>query len=82
MREGLLLFIPSSVSDDFLALEMANRKIRFLWNVGGGTGVVTHPQIIEGGNFDEDDKWYRIEAQRIRHLGRLSVRKQSSSSGK
>lgn len=84
---------------------MVDRKIRFVWNVGGGTGVVTHPEELERGNPDEDSSWYRIEAerlvyiisifkkvynfcinkflfQRIRHLGRLTVHKQSSRSTK
>lgn len=52
------------LQDDFVALEMFDRKIRFIWNVGGGTGVVTHPEILDAGNPDEDRSWYRIEAER------------------
>ena len=43
---------------------MVDRKIRFVWNVGGGTGVVTHPEILESGDFSDDEFWYRIEAER------------------
>lgn len=52
------------VQDDFLALEIVNRRVRFLWNVGGGTGIVTHPEVIESGDFQDDRFWYRIEAER------------------
>lgn len=43
---------------------MVNRRIRFLWNVGGGTGVVTHPEVLEPGDIKGDNSWYRIEAVR------------------
>ncbi|XP_066580920.1 laminin subunit alpha-1 [Prorops nasuta] len=81
-RDGVLFYLPSSINDDFLALEMIDRKIRFVWNIGGGTGVLTHPEIIESGSFDEDSSWYRVEAERIRHVGKLNVRKQASRSGR
>lgn len=47
-----------------MALEMVDGKIRFLWNVGSGTGVLTHPEEIEVGNPQDDNAWYRIEAER------------------
>lgn len=47
-----------------MALEMVDGKIRFVWNVGGGTGVLTHPEIIENGDPNDDDFWYRIEVER------------------
>lgn len=43
---------------------MYNRKIRFVWNVGGGTGSVTHPEILDAGNPYDETLWYRIEAER------------------
>lgn len=43
---------------------MIDRKVKFLWNVGGGTGILTHPEIIESGKLKEDRFWYRIEAER------------------
>ncbi|XP_048508975.1 laminin subunit alpha-1 [Athalia rosae] len=81
-KQGSLFYLPSSVSDDFVALEMVNRRIRFVWNVGGGTGVVIHPEVIEPGDIQSDNYWYRIEAERIRNVGKLSVRKQTSTSGR
>ncbi|XP_078049383.1 wing blister isoform X2 [Augochlora pura] len=79
-KEGSLFYLPSSINDDFLALEIINRRVRFVWNVGGGTGVVTHPEELKTGDFNDDRYWYRIEAARIRHVGRLRVRKQATLS--
>ena len=47
-----------------MALEMYDRKIRFIWNVGGGTGVITHPEVLNAGNPQEEAFWYRVEAER------------------
>ncbi|XP_076178093.1 laminin subunit alpha-1-like [Ptiloglossa arizonensis] len=80
-KEGSLFYLPSSINDDFMALEIINRRVRFVWNVGGGTGFLTHPEVIESGDFQDDRSWYRIEAERVRHIGKLQVRKQLSLSG-
>lgn len=47
-----------------MAIEMFDRRIRFVWNVGGGTGVVTHPEVLQVGSLADDKLWYRIEAER------------------
>ncbi|XP_074102845.1 wing blister [Cotesia typhae] len=81
-KDGLLFYLPSSQNDDFIALELYESKVRFLWNVGGDTGVLVHPEVLESGDPQDDNNWYRIEADRVRHTGKLSVRKQISTSGK
>ncbi|XP_072763928.1 laminin subunit alpha-1 isoform X2 [Anoplolepis gracilipes] len=81
-KEGSLFYLPSGINDDFVALEIVDRKVRFLWNVGGGTGILTHPEILESGDLQNDRFWYRIEAERTRHTGKLSVHRQTSTSGK
>ena len=35
-----------------------------MWNVGGGTGILTHPEVIQSGDLLDDRFWYRIEAER------------------
>lgn len=77
--EGALFYLPSSVNDDFLAIELFDSKIRFLWNVGGGKGVITHPEEITYGDPQNDESWYRIEAERTRNVGKLIVRKHATS---
>ncbi|XP_029679159.1 laminin subunit alpha-1-like [Formica exsecta] len=81
-KEGSLFYLPSGINDDFVALEIVDRRVRFLWNVGGGTGILTHPEILESGDLQNDRFWYRIEAERTRHTGKLSVHRQTSTSGK
>ncbi|GLG97830.1 Laminin subunit alpha [Gryllus bimaculatus] len=61
---------------EFMALEMVNRTIRFVWNAGGGVGVVVHPQKIEKAVLREDKNWYRIQVERTSNIARLSVRQQ------
>lgn len=80
-KEGSLFYLPSGINDDFIALEIVDKKVRFLWNVGGGTGILTHPEVLESGNLQNDRFWYRIEAKRMRHTGELNVLKQSPTSG-
>ena len=49
-----------------MAVEMVDRRIRFLWNNGGETQSVTHPLEL-GTNTEQlldDDRWYIIEATR------------------
>ncbi|XP_076245323.1 wing blister [Calliopsis andreniformis] len=75
-REGSLFYLPSNTNDDFLALELVDRRVRFLWNVGRDTGVLTHPEVIESGDVQDDTSWYRVEAERVRHKGTLYVGKQ------
>lgn len=55
---------PLFIQDDFLALEIIDRRVRFMWNVGGGTGILTHPEVIQSGDLLDDRFWYRIEAER------------------
>lgn len=52
------------LQDDFIALEIVDKKVRFVWNVGGGTGILVHPEVIENGDLRNDTSWYRIEAER------------------
>nr|XP_034195684.1 laminin subunit alpha-1 isoform X1 [Osmia lignaria] len=80
-KEGPLFYLPSSINDDFIALEIVDKRVRFVWNVGGGTGILVHPEVIESGDLRNDTSWYRIEAERMRHLGKLYVRKQASAIG-
>lgn len=49
-----------------MAIEMVNRQIRFLWNVGGNVGVVTNSEVLKTASKDyqNDRDWYSIEAER------------------
>lgn len=49
-----------------MAIEMVNRRIRFLWNVGGDTQIITHDKEIETNSeqFLKNSQWFKIEANR------------------
>lgn len=73
-----LLFLQGENSK-FIALEMVKRRVRLLWNLGGGTGSITHPLEIQTRDPKYDDAWYLIEANRTMNLGSLTVRRMSNN---
>eukprot|EP00094_Tigriopus_californicus_P001836 TCALIF_01772-PA protein Name:"Similar to Lama1 Laminin subunit alpha-1 (Mus musculus)" AED:0.11 eAED:0.12 QI:0/0.86/0.58/1/0.95/0.95/24/1780/2877 len=76
-RDGLLVYLPSTQHEDFMAIEMVDRRIRFLWNNGAGTQVISHNVTIETSNdlVRDEHAWYKITAQRVGNIGRLNVKK-------
>jgi laminin alpha 1/2 len=81
-RDSLLFYLPATKKHgndqetDFLAVEMLDRQIRFLWNAGGGTTVLSHPLKLQPSPDDlsDDSRWYKIEAERTGNVGSLRVR--------
>ncbi|XP_050425592.1 laminin subunit alpha-1 isoform X2 [Adelges cooleyi] len=81
-RDALLFYLSSKTTGDFVAIEMVNRKIRFVWDVGGGIGEITHPMHIQtASDLNNDQHWYRIEAERVHNFGKLLIRPQVVPSG-
>ena len=80
-RDGMLVYIPASGgANDFVAIDMVDRKIRFLWNNGANTQIITHNVTIESAMtpsnlLTDQHMWYKITAERIGNIGRLNVRK-------
>lgn len=64
--ESLLLFIGSKNGEDFLALEMYDRRIRLVYSSpsasSSGIHVLTHPKVIELNDHGllNDETWYSI----------------------
>nr|CAD7455143.1 unnamed protein product [Timema tahoe] len=75
-RNGVLLYLPSGTSDDFVAIEMVDRRIRFVWDVGHGSGTVEHPLQIKSGQLLSDIHWYKIQVDRTSNIAKLTVRPQ------
>ena len=81
-HDSLLFYLPATKKHgndqdvDFLAIEMVDRQIRFLWNAGGGTTVLTHPLKLQPSPDDlsDDSRWYKIEAERTGNVASLRVR--------
>ncbi|XP_058446853.1 laminin subunit alpha-1 isoform X1 [Malaya genurostris] len=63
----------------FIALEMYQRKIRLVWNLGDEEVVITHPTEIKPRDPKYDDAWYFIEANRTFNLCNLNVRRMTHS---
>ena len=57
----------------FIALEMVNRKIYLIWNLGADTGMIMHPLEIQMRDSKYDDAWYKIEVTRTLNTGSLIV---------
>ncbi|XP_054153012.1 laminin subunit alpha-2-like [Oppia nitens] len=76
-RDALLFFIGNKRTDDFMAIEMVDRKIRYIWNAGGGTKMLAHTLNIETNDQQllKDSQWYKIEVNRIRNEAILSVKR-------
>ena len=49
-----------------MALEMVNRRIRFVWNNGGQTQTIEYPRRLKTNNEQlmKDQHWYIIDAER------------------
>lgn len=81
IRNSLILFVsePSTqqnASDaDFMAIEMINRRIRFIWNCGRGPKYVDHPLEIKTSydGFKSIESWYKIEVIRVNNVVNLTV---------
>lgn len=82
-KDGLIIYLPSGDpvtsenSRDFMAIEMVERRIRFLWNNGAGTTAITHNTTIvplDSSRTNQDLQWYKITAERVGNIGRLNVR--------
>lgn len=80
-KDALLFYISSATTDDFMAVEMVERKIRFLWNAGGGTQVITHNLVIETNDpqMNKDNQWYKIMVTRVGNVATLKVKRTPES---
>ncbi len=48
---------------------MVNRKIRFVWDLGGGVAELTHHLHIQtAGDLQRDQHWYKIDVERYNEL--------------
>ncbi|XP_064486467.1 laminin subunit alpha lam-3-like [Ornithodoros turicata] len=75
---SLLFFIANSDGkDDFMAIEMIDRKIKFSFNAGGGTTSLKHNMQIETNDHQlgKDSQWYKVEVFRVGNFATLSVKR-------
>lgn len=76
-RNSLLFYIGSSSNQEYMAIEMVERHIRFIWNLGGGSQTIEHPLEIETNDqgLTKDQQWFKIEVIRIGNAATLSVKR-------
>lgn len=78
-RDSLLLYLGSKniqyISNDYMALEMKDRKIRFAWNTGSNERMIQHPLLIgtNDAQLSKEKLWYKIEVKRFGNYANLSV---------
>ena len=62
-------------SGEFFAIELVDRRIRLLWNLGGGTQMIQHSMEIETNDPSllNDQQWYKISVLRVGNVASLSV---------
>lgn len=63
------LFYLQTAAKDFMALQLVNKHIQYLWNVGGDTGQlkIKLPRDLS------HNEWYKIEVERIANVAKLVV---------
>ncbi|XP_077990917.1 laminin subunit alpha-2-like [Glandiceps talaboti] len=70
---NMVLYLGSVTNNDFMSLETLGGKVKFQWDVGAGVGFVTHPLSVD------NDKWYKVEANRYGPAGELAVQLATSN---
>lgn len=79
LYDSLLMYLGNSnrTMDDFMAIEMKNRKIRFIWNTGDAERAIEHPLKIQtnDASLSKDSHWYRIEVKRFGNYANLTVQR-------
>lgn len=69
-----LLFVQGT-EGRYMSLDLYKRHVRFMWNLGGSTAIITHPLEIQTRDPKYDDAWYHINVNRTLNTGSLLVRR-------
>ncbi|CAH2269343.1 jg14057 [Pararge aegeria aegeria] len=74
VHDGTLLYLPDQEdSERFMRLVVENGRLKLRWNVGGGEGVVEHPEILQPTLDDADHTTYRLHIERVWGTVKLRV---------
>ncbi|XP_013397032.1 laminin subunit alpha-2 isoform X2 [Lingula anatina] len=76
-KDMLLFYVQGEEKPEFMAVEIVERKLRFVWNSGGGVAMANHSLQIESEetSIQPDEKWYSVIARRTANVGTLAVQK-------
>uniref|UniRef100_A0A8C5PK68 Laminin subunit alpha-1 n=1 Tax=Leptobrachium leishanense TaxID=445787 RepID=A0A8C5PK68_9ANUR len=72
--DNLLFYLGNNNKPDFMAVEMRQGKVSFVWDLGTGSVRLEEPDIQINNN-----KWHKIYASRFGKFGSLSVEEVASS---
>ncbi|XP_063307614.1 laminin subunit alpha-1 isoform X1 [Pelobates fuscus] len=72
--DNLLFYLGSNNKADFMAIEMRQGRVSFLWDLGSGSVNLEEPDIEINNN-----KWHKIHVSRFGKSGSLSVEEVASS---
>ncbi|XP_072936563.1 laminin subunit alpha-1-like [Epargyreus clarus] len=72
VRDGTLLYIHDQETERYMRLAVQGGKLKLTWDVGGGEGIITHPEVLQPTLDDADHTTYKIEVERV--WGSASVR--------
>ncbi|XP_069476798.1 laminin subunit alpha-1 isoform X2 [Ambystoma mexicanum] len=70
---GLIFFVAHQNQGDYAALQLHNGKLQFLFDVGKGRAVATHPAVIS------DGKWHTVKAEYVKRKGSVAVDTEEST---
>ncbi|XP_039764528.1 laminin subunit alpha-1 [Pararge aegeria] len=76
VHDGTLLYLPDWIQEDserFMRLVVENGRLKLRWNVGGGEGVVEHPEILQPTLDDADHTTYSLHIERVWGTVKLRV---------
>ncbi|ODM90707.1 Laminin subunit alpha-1 [Orchesella cincta] len=75
-EDSLLLYWPSSITNDFIAIEMINLHIKASWDLGSGVRSMTQETKLNNLslNSDDPDHWYQISFERVGSSAVLDVK--------
>lgn len=51
-------------SERYIRLSVEKGRLRLRWNVGGGEGVIEHPEVLQPTLDDADHTTYRLNIER------------------
>lgn len=78
-----LLFLAANTrgKNDFIAVEMVNRRIKCSWSIGDETVSVENELKIENTDprFDKEQNWYDIVVERTRNVVSLYVKRRKDN---
>ncbi|KAI5635987.1 laminin G domain-containing protein [Phthorimaea operculella] len=81
VRDGPLMYLldNSQETENYMKLSVENKRLKLLWDLGSGEGVIQHPEELQPAHDDGDHTSYRLDIERIWNTVHLTVKKASGT---